>query len=413
MMTIDINAQMDFWSMTAAGGTNGYGTIFKYNDMTNEYTFVHNFDSINGSYPFGSLLLSSNGKLYGMTKNGGTYNKGTLFSINPATNVYNLIFSFTGGQGGGVPEGTLIESANGRLYGMTLNEDTTLNGMLFMYDTTTNAPVICHVFSDTIHGYLPYGKVIQATDSRLYGMTSAGGAHGKGVLFRYDTALHVYKDMIDFNGMNGQNPYGSLYQQNNKLYGMTKLGGAYGKGNIFYYNLADSSVTNIYSFDSINGAYPYGDLINYIWESLVGMTSAGGTYNDGVAFNIDTLGNMENVSSFQNIVLGSHPLGSFVHSGFSFAVCYAMTNTGGANEEGVIVWYSGFEVLNLRSLNDSIMDGISPQFSNFIAVPDISTGRSIINSSGMNCTIYPNPANTILNIHFAQLGITNYELRMF
>jgi uncharacterized repeat protein (TIGR03803 family) len=46
------------------------------------YSIVHKFNGADGEYPIG-LAIDENGNLFGTTKNGGTYNLGTVFEITP------------------------------------------------------------------------------------------------------------------------------------------------------------------------------------------------------------------------------------------------------------------------------------------------------------------------------------------
>jgi uncharacterized repeat protein (TIGR03803 family) len=46
----------------------------------------------------GSLLLDVGGTLYGATGGGGTLGLGTVFSIDPATGVEKIVYSFLGGK---------------------------------------------------------------------------------------------------------------------------------------------------------------------------------------------------------------------------------------------------------------------------------------------------------------------------
>src|SRR5437763_105573 len=61
-------------------------------------------------------------------------------------------------------------------------------------------------------GSSPYSSPCQASNGKLYGLTSSGGATGNGILFSYDPSANVYTKLLDFNGANGASPYGSLIQ---------------------------------------------------------------------------------------------------------------------------------------------------------------------------------------------------------
>jgi len=55
---------------------------------------------------------------------------------------------------------------------------------------------------------------MQATNGKLYGMTTNGGANDLGVLFEYDITTDTYTEILDFDRTNGSQPYGSLIELN-------------------------------------------------------------------------------------------------------------------------------------------------------------------------------------------------------
>ena len=82
------------YGMTSRGGSLGYGVIFSFDPSSATYTKLHDFDSTNGANPTGSLMQASDGKLYGLTRNGGPtltnpdYGRrgdyGVIFSYDPS-----------------------------------------------------------------------------------------------------------------------------------------------------------------------------------------------------------------------------------------------------------------------------------------------------------------------------------------
>lgn len=82
-----------------------------------------------------------------------------------------------------------------------------------------------------------------ASDGKLYGVTTGGGANGAGVIFNIDPSTNTYRVVRSFNYGSGGLPCSELIQlSNGKLYGVTSSGG-----------LNSSGV--IYSFDSVTSAY--------------------------------------------------------------------------------------------------------------------------------------------------------------
>ena len=72
----------------------------------------------NGGYPEGGLIKATNGKLYGMTTKGGKKNLGVLFEYDPANNKYTKKLEFDS-INGSRPYGNLMQATDGKLFGMT------------------------------------------------------------------------------------------------------------------------------------------------------------------------------------------------------------------------------------------------------------------------------------------------------
>jgi hypothetical protein len=89
-------------------------------------------------------------------------------------------------------------------------------GMIFSYDPFSSTYTRLFDFADDLsseeNGSFPYGSFIQANDGKFYGMASLGGTDNNGVIFTYDRVSGSYTKLLDFDGSNGSNPYGSLIQ---------------------------------------------------------------------------------------------------------------------------------------------------------------------------------------------------------
>jgi uncharacterized repeat protein (TIGR03803 family) len=120
-------------------GGNGFGTVFALNPSTGAETVVHSFAGApDGALPRAALVNVS-GTLYGTTFSGGSGTAcsihgvagcGTVFTINSATGVETVVYSFTGGTDGADPQAPLID-IDGLLYGTALNGGTLGYGTVF------------------------------------------------------------------------------------------------------------------------------------------------------------------------------------------------------------------------------------------------------------------------------------------
>ena len=89
-------------------------------------------------------------------------------------------------------------------------------------------------------------------------MTYSGGSHDAGVIFSYNIHSGNFKKLKDFDFTNGSHPYGNLMQASDgKLYGMTSRGGSNDLGVIFSFKPGSSKLTKLVDYDGSNGASPY------------------------------------------------------------------------------------------------------------------------------------------------------------
>src|ERR1041384_6674182 len=245
-----------FYGVTLYGGLSSAGNVYAYNTAPNIYTNIHNFFQASLGWDAQSGMIKTiNGLLYGMCQAGGANDSGVIYKIDPVTDTYTDIYDFD--TDGAYPLGTLTESSNGKLYGMTYSGGASFNGVIFSFDPSNSTYIKLHDF-DTITGIQPYyGGLIQASNSKLYGLTYKGGLNGWGVLFSFDLATGVYTDLFDFDLIHGAEPLGSLIQATDGLlYGMTSGGGSNGKGVLFSFDIATNNYTDLFDFDGINGMSP-------------------------------------------------------------------------------------------------------------------------------------------------------------
>lgn len=282
-------ASNKLYGLTYAGGSNNLGALFEYNPADGTFTKKYDFQQATGGRPYGILTQASNGKLYGLTSEGGTSNNdGVIFEFDPATGVYSKKQEFDGSNGG-FPSGSLMLASNNKLYGMTSVGGATGVGVIFEYDPATNALAKKIDLNDATVGSYPSGDLIQATNGKLYGLTNEGGTNGRGVLFEYDISTNTITPKINFNNTNGRNPEGSLLQApNGKLYGLTRSGGTNSDGTLFEYDPATNVLVKKVDFGGAGGGTnPSGSLALSSNGKLYGGTNFGGANGKGILFEYD------------------------------------------------------------------------------------------------------------------------------
>ncbi len=325
------------YGMTSEEEIGGFGVIFSYDPSSSTYTNLKEFDGTNGSSPSGSLMQANDGKLYGMTFTGGSNGFGVIFSFDPSSSTYTKLkdFDYTNG---GHPHGSLIQASDGKLYGMTLRGGQSDYGVIFSFDPSSSTYTKLQDFDNTNGGY-PNGSLMQASDGKLYGMTPQGGSNSAGVIFSFDLSSSTFTKLKDFDDTDGSHPYGSLIQASDgKLYGMTTYGGSSGAGVIFSFDPSTSIYIETKDFDFDNGGLPYGSLMQASDGLLYGMTSTGGSRDDGVAFSFDPISSTCTKLNDFDGANGRNPYGGLIQA--NDGNLYGMTYSGGALNSGVIFSYN-------------------------------------------------------------------------
>ncbi len=330
------------YGMTMRGGATEYsGVLFSYDPNSNSWEKHIDFIGPNGAYPEGSLVLASNGKMYGMTRSGGANNDGTLFEFDPATSVLTTLVHFEWTTIGDEPYGSLLEASNGKLYGMTSSGGIYNGGTLFKFDPVTSDFTVLYEFDWSTNGHNPCGTLVEAPSGEFYGMTKSGGILNRGTLFKFDPDSNIYTVEVLFNDTIGCMPEaGSLtFADNGLIYGVLSKGGLYNYGTLFEFNPDSSTFTKIIDFDNnIYGGLPCATLVEGSGGKLYGMAQQGGTTIYGVLFEFDPSTHAFDVkSNFMGSSTGGFPLGSLTMA--SNGKFYGLSYGGGVNGEGTVYEY--------------------------------------------------------------------------
>jgi uncharacterized repeat protein (TIGR03803 family) len=222
-------------------------------------------EAADGGYPAGGLIEGNDGNLYGTTQYGGLHGQGTVFSL--ATNgMLNMEASFDG-TNGAQPGAALVQGGDGNFYGTTEGGGTYQNGTIFRITPGGKLTPLVSFGGD--NGAEPAGALMEGADGNFYGTTQEGGTNGYGTIFRMAGDGSTLTTMATFNLANGASPQGKLVQAGDgSLYGVTEEGGTNGYGTVFCL-ATNGTLTTLAFFSNGDGAYPQGgSCAGSRWEFL-------------------------------------------------------------------------------------------------------------------------------------------------
>ncbi len=286
------------------------------------YTFPGN---PNGGVPFAGLVRDAAGNLYGATYNGGGHecDCGVVFKID-STGRETPLHAFSGGPDGSSPTGTLVLDSDGNLYGTAGSGGIYGYGIVFKMNSAGHETVL---YNFTADAPFPFAGLTRDTAGNLYGTTSEGGTSKVctpycGTVFEVDSS-GTEKLLYTFTGgPDGSSPVAALIEDSGHFYGATFEGGgstacSRGCGTIFQLEPTGAE-TVLYTFTGgPDGASPEAGVIRDGFGNLYGATINGGSSTNctggcGTVFKLDSNGRETVLHSFAAGVDGSFPSGSLV-----------------------------------------------------------------------------------------------------
>lgn len=189
-----------FYGTTNTGGANGQGTIFRLRFDGSEFSLVHVFTTpaaptgstvavnADGAFPQSGLTDGADGLLYGTASIGGANGGGVVYSITPDGAVRTTLHDFVAADGT-LPIGTLLLATDGRLYGATnaggLNSSGGASTLGTVYSIARDGTGFTKLqdFESAI-GANGTGRLVQMNATDFFGTTTNGGRCGTGTIYR-------------------------------------------------------------------------------------------------------------------------------------------------------------------------------------------------------------------------------------
>lgn len=374
------------------------GAVFRYEPGGGVNPLYSFSASSEGGEPDGSVILSTDGNLYGTAFSGGISLTGNVFKVAP-NGAYSVLHQFNGD--GAYPFAAPIEASDNALYGTTVwnTGDDEGYGTVYKYTPSEGFSTIYDL--DSTHGANPTSPVIQATNGNLYGTASAGGTAGCGTMFEITTSGTLLYSYSFQGGAAGCEPIGPLVQASDGNFYGTTLGDATTSNFGTVFRLSKSgNVSVLYNFlgGTADGEYPQAGLVQATDGNLYGTTVDGGTYGNGTIFQITLGGSYTLLYSFPTDV-GVNPYATLVQD--TDGLLYGTTYGGGTAGDGALysldmglgpfiafVQATGRAGSTAQILGQSLLGATSVSFN---GVP--ATGFNVVSDTYMTAVV-PTSATT-------------------
>jgi uncharacterized repeat protein (TIGR03803 family) len=188
----------NLYGTASQGGAHNSGTVFKMTttgSILGFYSFNYNGNAAKGGYfPTGRLIQASDGNFYGVTNAGGTFGFGTVFRMTPTVRITTL-YSFQGAPNDGAyPNSGLVQATDGNLYGATGGGGTQGFGSLFQISIDGAYKSLSSLTQLT--GDVPATALLQDTTGTFYGTALEAGSAGYGTVFGLDMGLGPFVALV-------------------------------------------------------------------------------------------------------------------------------------------------------------------------------------------------------------------------
>jgi uncharacterized repeat protein (TIGR03803 family) len=327
------DAAGNLYGVTFAGGympgcqSNGCGVVYKLSPLSTggwKYTKLYAFrGGADGANPAAELILDSAGNLYGTAEFGGIFASvcpsgcGVVFKLSPSSSgtwSESILYSFTGGSDGALPQANVVFDSAGNLYSTAASGGNTTTcsmgkigcGVVFKLSPNSSGPwteSILYSFSGT-DGVVSEGGVTFDASGSLYGGTYYGGILsecnnvGCGVIYKLsptvsgpwrETVLNIFQDNPRNpvnGGPGGANATANLsFDPDGNIYSTAFTGGsARNDGVVFKLSPTSNGglqETVLHTFNGGDGSNPFKGVVLDSAGKAFGTTPFGGNSSCG------------------------------------------------------------------------------------------------------------------------------------
>jgi len=163
------------------GGPKAGGTIYSLEKDGSDHRVLYSFVLADGWIPHAALVQATDGLLYGTTRNGGMYARGTAFRLAPDGSGFELLHEFGGRADDRYPETPLVEVEPGVFVGAAAGDRDAISmgGALFALTSDGGHRNLHRFARRTYHGVpdgeIPTGPMCRLPSGELVGSCAYGG----------------------------------------------------------------------------------------------------------------------------------------------------------------------------------------------------------------------------------------------
>jgi uncharacterized repeat protein (TIGR03803 family) len=380
----------DLFDLTSAGGANSDGAVFEVPAGQRAASVLHSFTpGTDPSTSYGNLVIDAAGNLYGTSYAGGANQTGSIFEI-PVGGAYSTLYSFPDAPGIGtvlLSEVTLYQtpiisgsSSTLDFFGATsMGGDSGAGAVYEVTDANTITGQQLVAFPAN-YGVIGSG-VTRDSDGDIFGTSTSGGTDNSGSIWEVPVGGGLFFLRASFTGADGSDPQGPMLwdPKAQAFFGTTRFGGADNDGTLFEF--ANGIITTLASFDGLDGQGPQGNLVEDSAGDLFGTTVDGGLGSLGSVFELPAgSSTIVSVGSFDGMHNGQNPIGGLVADGLGDY--YGVTSSGGTNNDGVVYELSPQPPSQLAFAIQPTTAVTAQPFSITVDVED-TTGSPVISDSSL------------------------------
>ncbi len=244
-----------------------------------------------------AMLKGSDGNLYGVESDGGTYEDGWVFKLTPngtLTTVHNFMYP------GLINPTDFHQVADGSFYGAAEGDGDYATGGIFTLSADGSIINTVASFPPLPPDTTTTPTVLLASDGNYYASVRPyilGSTNPGGWVYR-STPGGTLTTLYTFNGSDGFYPSALIQATDGSFYGTTYKGGSSNLGTVFKLT-PDGTLTTLHSFASDNaaGSFPLTPLIQASDGNFYGTTSAGGA-GKGTVFKMTADGTLTTLHTF-------------------------------------------------------------------------------------------------------------------